>query len=100
MGGSKLQRREAFILINMVVYSVDVEYEGIRPSDNYKAHTLWSTIEGARKALKSERDEILRKPGWSENSIETDEDDHFFAYENGDFYESYEITITEEKVYE
>ena len=84
----------------MEVYCVQVEYEGIRPSDNYSSHTLWSTIEGARRALKSERDDILNKPGWSVNSIETDEDDHFYAYENGDFYESYEITITKEKIHE
>ena len=84
----------------MDVYNVQVEYEGKRPSDNYSSHTLWATMEGAKAALKSERDDILNKPGWSLNSIETDEEDHFFAYENGDFYESYEITITKETVHE
>lgn len=57
----------------MEVFCVTVEYEGVRPSDNYTSFTLWATLEGARRALKQERKDILKKPGWSEDTIEADE---------------------------
>lgn len=31
----------------MEVFCVTVEYEGVRPSDNYTSFTLWATLEGA-----------------------------------------------------
>lgn len=45
----------------MEVYSVQVEYAGERPGEDWHGHTLWSTLEGARRGLKSERDSILHK---------------------------------------
>lgn len=83
----------------MEVYSVQVEYAGERPGENWHGHTLWSTLEGARRGLKSERDSILHKKTWlnNENCIEIDEEDHFLA---GDDQESYDITISKEKVHE
>lgn len=99
MGGSKLQRREALILISMEVYSVQVEYSGQRPSDDWKGHTLWATLEGAKRGLKGERNGILQEKTWlnNENCIETDEEDHFCVRDDE---ESYEITIIKEKVHE
>ena len=83
----------------MEVYSVQVEYAGERPSDDWHGHTLWSTLEGAKQGLKMERDHILKDKTWlnNENCIETDEEDHFCA---GDDDESYEITIIKEKVHD
>ncbi len=84
----------------MKVFCVQVEHESSRLSENYTNHTLWSTLEGARKALKEERAAILRNPGWSESSIETDEDNRFSAYEEDPYFESYLVTIFEEPVHE
>ena len=83
----------------MEVYSVQVEYTGQRPSEDWKNHTLWSTFEGAKHGLKEERDGILQEKTWlkNENCIETDEEDHFCVSDDD---ESYEITIIKEKVHE
>lgn len=83
----------------MEVYSVQVAYTGQRPSDDWEGYTLWSTFEGAKRGLKDERDSILKEKTWlnNENCIETDEDDHFYAFD-GD--ESYDITICKIKVHE
>lgn len=84
----------------MEVFCVTVEYEGVRPSDNYTASTLWSSLEGARSALKKEREDILKMSGWSDDNIETDEDDHFIASEDEYYRESYDVTISKEIVHE
>ncbi len=84
----------------MKVFCVKVEYKCPIQGENYIDHTLWSTREGARKALKEKRDAILREPGWSEDSIETDELDRFFAYEDNEYYESYAVVVYEETVHE
>lgn len=83
----------------MEVYCVQVEFEGERASDDWTAHTLWSTLEGAKRGLKQERDEILSSHSWlnNENCIDTDEEDHFFAFDDQ---ESYNITIYQETVHE
>lgn len=83
----------------MEVYSVQVEYEGECPSDNWTNYTLWSTLEGAKRGLKQERNNILGSNSWlnNENCIEIDEDNHFYAYDDQD---SYNITICKEKVHE
>ena len=83
----------------MEVYCVQVEFKGERPSDNWTAHTLWSTLEGAKRDLKQERDEILSSHSWlnNEDCIDTDEEDHFCAV---DGWESYNIAIIKETVHE
>ena len=84
----------------MEVYCVQVEYEGVYRADDYVAHTLYATLEGAKRGLRQERNEILRKPGWSEDSIIEDEDDHFYATGDEYYNESYLITINKEIVYD
>ncbi len=84
----------------MEVFCVTVEYEGVRPSDNYTSFTLWATLEGARRALKQERKDILKKPGWSKDTIEADEDDRFSATIDEYYSESYNVTISKEPVHE
>ena len=83
----------------MEVYCVQVEYECERASDNWMNHTLWSTLEGARRGLKQERDEILSCHSWlnNENCIDTDGEDRFFVFDDQ---ESYCVTIYKEIVHE
>lgn len=84
----------------MEVFCVTVEYEGVRPSDNYTSFTLWSTFEGAKSALIQEREDILKKDGWSEDNIEIDEADHFLAAIDEYYSESYNVAISKMPVYE
>ncbi len=81
----------------MEVFSVNVRYEGMRPSDGYMAYNLYKTIDGAIAGLKSERDSILNNHPWLKHEIETDEKDHFLAFDDS---ESFEIDITKETVHE
>ena len=81
----------------MEVYCVQVEYVGVYREDDYIAHTLYATLEGAKRGLKQERNDILSKPGWGEDSIIKDEEDEFIAIGNEYYNESCCITINKEK---
>lgn len=83
----------------MEVYCVQVKFEGERASDDWTTHTLWTTLEGAKRGLKQARDAILYSHSWlnNENCIDTDEEDHFFAFDDQ---ESYNIIIYQETVHE
>lgn len=82
----------------MEVYCLNVDYRGMRPSDNWENHTLFASVEGARKQFREERKSALMTLYCREDDIEKDDDDHFFAYNDDN--ESFEITIYRERVYE
>ncbi len=85
----------------MEVYSVTVEYRGSHSSDDYTSFTLWSTLEGARKALQKEREYALQKAKcFGCYNIETDTADCFVVSE-GEYYGGvYNITINIEPIHE